>query len=123
MSLRPLAHVQTVIARVARLAANAAGWIQSGRRSRPRDAERLVLATPPFGCPGLTLATYDELTEGLSPDAVATLVGRQGTLLNQNVAEGISTATYEWRTEDGQGRLYVVFQASRLVSMSQDGLR
>ena len=120
---RPLARVQVAIASVAVLAATAAAWIQSKRRSRADDAPPPVVTPTATPCLGLTLAMYDELTEGLSPEVVATLIGHEGTLLNRNVAQGISTATYEWRTEDGRGTLYVVFQASRLVAMSQDGLR
>ena len=54
------------------------------------------------------------------PDAIRR---RASAPSHRHAAHGISATTDERRTEDGRDILYVVFEAARLVAVSQDDLR
>jgi hypothetical protein len=71
---------------------------------------------------GLTLASYQRLSEGMTYSEVVSILGSSGEELSRSDIAGINTVMYSWKTWSG-ANMNVMFQNGRLVSKAQFGLK
>jgi hypothetical protein len=83
-----------------------------------------VLAQPKQPRPGVNLANYERITEGMPQ--VVDILGKQGTEGSRVSLAGITTVIYQWNASGlaglRGGNMNATFQNGRLVGKAQAGL-
>lgn len=72
--------------------------------------------------PGVTLAGYNRIQDGMSYAQVVQILGKSGQEISSNNIAGFKTVMYQW--DDGSfGNMNAIFQNGALTSKSQLGLK
>jgi len=70
----------------------------------------------------ITLSQFMKIEDGMSYQAIARLLGRDGTELSRSNLGGASTVIYQWQNDD-LSNMNAMFQNGQLISKAQFGLR
>lgn len=88
----------------------------AGRATAPAAA-----APRPAARTGITMAKFNQISEGMTYEQVVAIVGEPGELMSSSDLAGIKTVAYSWKNRNGSNML-AMFQNGAMVQKSQFGL-
>lgn len=97
----------------------------ASRLTKFRDLTRRLADLPaPPPPPGVTLANYLRLRDGMRYSEVVAILGEAGTEMSRSDLGGITTVMYSWQGEGSLGaNMNAMFQGGKMVSKAQFGLK
>lgn len=89
---------------------------------QPTAAQPAAVATTAPAA-GVTLAQYEQLTDGITYDAAVAILGEPSQELSRTSVGGITTVMYMWNGAAPASNMNAMFQDGKMVSRSQFGLK
>jgi hypothetical protein len=78
----------------------------------------------PISSPGVTLARFNRLQEGMTYDEVVAVLGSRGVLIGSSDIAGVKTVSYQWEGNGTPGaNMSAMFQNGQLITKAQAGLK
>ena len=66
---------------------------------------------------------YNDIKIGMSQDEILDIIGTDGSLLSKTTMDSAVLERYQWITQDGSGTVLLTFLDSKLISLSQTGMK
>ncbi len=73
--------------------------------------------------PEINMTEFTNIQPGMSQTEVLKIIGGAGELISENEIAGIRTSMYQWDGNSFGGNANITFQAGKVVSKAQSGLR
>lgn len=87
------------------------------------DSPRQQAAAPAAAPRGVTMAQYNQLSDGMSYEQAVKILGSKGQEMSRNNLAGITTVMYMWEGRSAGANMNAMFQNGKLVQKAQFGLR